>query len=104
MAAHWILEGVRTVTANVISATLVSGNQRWLLIGAYLAPSGDPDNELTTIKTKYRHHPRLPVILLGDFNADLDKDNCDQAIAVATTAQHLGVEDTFHKHTQRKQH
>jgi len=103
-AAHWILEGIRTVTANVISATLVSGNQCWLLIGAYLESSCDPDNELTAIEAEYCHHPRLPVILLGDFNADLDKDNCDQAIAVATTAQHLGVEDTFHKHTQRKQH
>ncbi len=102
-AVHWILEGVRTVTANVISATLVSGNQRWLLIGAYLAPSCDPDNELTAIETEYRRHPRLPMILLGNFNADLDKDNCDRAIAVATTAQHLGVEDSFHKHIQRKQ-
>jgi len=39
MGQHWMLEGMRAVSANVISATLVSGTQRWLIIGAYLSPS-----------------------------------------------------------------
>jgi len=101
--AHWTLEGMQAVTANVTSAKLVLGNQCWLLIGPYLAPSCQPDNKLMATEVEYCHHPRLPVIWMGDFNADLEKDNCDQAIAIATTAQHLGVVDIFCKFTQKKQ-
>jgi len=32
--------------------------------------------ELTNIKAEYCHHPRLPVIWLGNFNADFGNDSC----------------------------
>ncbi len=32
---HWTLEGTRALSANSISATLVSGKNRWLLLGTY---------------------------------------------------------------------
>jgi len=99
---HWMLEGMRAVSANVISATLVSGTQRWLIIGAYLSPNCKPDDELTAIETEYRRNPRLPVIWLGDFNADFGDDTCERTIAISTTAQHLGVEDVQHKFHQQK--
>jgi len=72
---HWTLEGMRAVSANVLSVTLVSGTQRWLLIGAYLSPTYNPNLELTNIKAEYCHHPRLPVIWLGNFNADFRNDS-----------------------------
>jgi len=99
---HWMLEGMRAVSANVISATLVSGTQRWLLIGAYLSPNCNPDEELTAIETEYRRNPRLPVIWLGDFNADFGDDTSERTIAISTTAQHLGVADVQHKFHQQK--
>jgi len=99
---HWTLEGMRAVTANVVSATLVSGTHRWLVIGAYLPPSCSPDNELTAIEAEYRRSPRLPVIWLGDFNANLGDDLCERAIAISTTAQHLGVVDMLHLFPQKK--
>ncbi len=52
-ATHWTLEGMRAVTANVISATLVSGTHCWLVIGTYLPPSVQPDMELTAIEAEY---------------------------------------------------
>jgi len=101
-ATHWTLEGMRAVTANVISATLVSGTHRWLVIGAYLPPSVRPDTELTAIEAEVRRSPRLPVIWLGDFNADLEDERCERAIAISTTAQHLGVVDLLHHFKQKK--
>ncbi len=48
-ATHWTLEGMRAVTANIISATLVSGTHCWLVIGTYLPPSVRPNVELTAM-------------------------------------------------------
>jgi len=47
-------------------------------------------------------HPRLPVILLGDLNADLDDTSSARSIAISTTMQHLGVTDIFHHFPQKK--
>jgi len=103
-ATHWTLglEGMRAVTANVISATLVSGTHRWLVIGTYLPPSVRPDVELMAIKAEYRRSPWLPVIWLGDFNANLEDEMCERAITISTTVQHLGVVNLLHRFKQRK--
>jgi len=99
---HWTLEGMRAVTANMVSPTLVSGIHQWLVIGAYLLPSCSPNNKLTAIEAEYWRSPRLPVIWLGDFNANLGDDLCERAIAISTTAQHLGVVDMLHLFPQKK--
>jgi len=101
-ATHWTLEDVRAVTTNVISATLVSGMHRWLVIGAYLPPSLRPDNELMAIEAEYHRNPQLPVIWLGNFNATLGDNTCARAVAISTTAQHLGVVDLLHHFKQKK--
>ncbi len=88
--------------ANVISMTLVSGTHCWLVIGAYLPPSVRPDIELTAIKAEYWHSPRLPVIWLGDFNANLEDEMCERAITISTMAQHLRVVDLLHRFKQWK--
>jgi len=102
---HWTLEGMRAVSANTISATLVTGNQRWLLLGTYLTPNEPPDDELDRIETEFRRHPHLPVILLGDLNADIDDATDERSIAIATTLQHLGTIDVlprFHQKNRRR--
>jgi len=47
----WTLEGMRAISANTISATLVTGDKRWLLLGTYLSPNEPPDDELDKIET-----------------------------------------------------
>jgi len=99
---HWTLEGMRAVMVNVISMMLVSGMHHWLVIGAYLPPSVRPDIELMAIEVEYWHSPWLPVIWLGNFNANLEDEMCEQAITIATMAQHLGVVDLLHQFKQQK--
>ncbi len=65
-AKHWTLEGMRVLLANSISATLISGDQRWLLLSTYILPNVEPDAELNVLEMEASRHPRLPVILLGD--------------------------------------
>jgi len=90
------------VMANVISMTLVSGMHCWLVISTYLPPSCRPDNELMAIKVEYWRNPWLLVIWLGDFNANLGDDMCEQAVAISTTVHHLGVVDLLHHFKQKK--
>jgi len=99
---HWTLEGIRALSANSISATLVSGKNRWLLLGTYLTPNAPPDNELDLLETEYRRHPQLPVIVMGDLNADVGDLTSDRSIAIATTMQLMGATDIFHKFPQKK--
>jgi len=96
---------MQAVSANTISATLVTGNQRWLLLGMYLTPNEPPDDELDQIETKFQRHPHLPVILLGDLNADIDDATDECSIAIAITLQHLGtinVLPRFHQKNRRR--
>jgi len=102
----WTLEGMRAISANTISATLVTGSQRWLLLGTYLTPNEPPDEELDRIETEFRRHPRLPVIIMGDLNTDIDDTTDERSIAIATTLHHLGTHDVsplFHQ-KHRRQH
>jgi len=99
---HWTLEGMRAISANSISATLVSGKNRWLLLGTYLAPSIPPDDELDRLETEYHRHPHLPAILMGDLNADVTNLTSNRSITIATTLQHIGVADIFHKFPQKQ--
>jgi len=100
---HWLLEGMRAISPNSVSATLVSGDHRWLLLGTYLSPNESPKAELNALELEHHRNLRLPVIIVGDFNTDLDNDSDERSIAIATTMQHLGVIDSLHRFPQ-KQH
>ncbi len=102
-STHWTLEGMRVLSANSVSAVLVSGMQRWLLLGTYLSPNLEPDVELNVLEMEADRHPRTPVIVMGDLNTDLDDVNNARSIAIATTMQHLGAADCFHRFPQTKQ-
>jgi len=100
--AHWILEGVRTLSANSLSAVLVSGTKRWLLLGTYLSPNEDPESELGILEVEGQRHPNVPVILMGDLNADLNDNANIRSIAITTTLQHLGTADIFHCSSRKR--
>ena len=70
----WSVEGTKAFGPNVIRTTLVSGNKRWYIIGAYIPPSEDNGETLNCITQASTtvNNPNLPVILLGDFNVDLN--------------------------------
>jgi len=108
---HWMLEGMQAVSGNTISATLATVNCQWLLLGTYLTPNEPLDDKLDGIKVEFQHHPHLPVILLGDLNADINDTSDKQSIAIATMLQHLGMTDVlplFHqkncRHTMHHHH
>jgi len=94
--AHWTLDGMCVLSANLVSAVLVSREQQWLLLGTYLSPNLEPDAELNALEMEASRHPHTPVIIMGDLNTDLDDINNARSIAIATTMQHLGATDCFH--------
>jgi len=98
---HWTLEGLRVLSANTISATLVSGTKRWLLLGTYLNLSDDPDAELDILEMEFHRHPSLPVILLGDLNTDINDTTDAHSIAIASTMDLLGVTDASNRFPQK---
>jgi len=100
--SHWILEGVRTLLANSLSAILVSGMKCWLLLGTYLSPNVDPESKLGMLEVKGQRHPNVPVILMGDLNADLNHNANTRSITITTILQHLGTMEIFHCFIQKK--
>lgn len=52
---------------NVVSAVLVSGFRRWLVVGCYLSPTDDPTDTLAWVDAACSRI-NIPRILLGDFN------------------------------------
>ncbi len=93
--SHWILEGVRTLLANSLSAILVSGTKCWLLLGTYLLPNVDPDSKLGILEVEGQCHPNVPVILMGDLNADLSDNANAGSIAITTMLQCESIHSTF---------
>jgi len=76
--------------------------KRWLLLGTYLLLNVDLESELGILEVEGQRHPNVPVILMGDLNADLNDNTNTWSIAITTTLQHLGIMDTFHRFIQKK--
>lgn len=70
-AANWHVEGVKRFGPNVIGATLVSGNWRRSIIGAYIPPSETNGETLKFIQLAAHKLRKNSIILLGDLNVDL---------------------------------
>ena len=69
-AEDWHIEGVKTFGPNVIGATLVSGEWRRSIIGAYIPPSEEDGKTLESIRLAAHKLRKNPLILLGDLNVD----------------------------------
>jgi hypothetical protein len=72
-AKSWCLESFVCHGPNVLSCVLVSGDQRTLLIGAYLPPNSLAD--LAHLEEALQRYPKYTPILMGDLNIDLAKTN-----------------------------
>ena len=112
-AGHWALESVKCFGPNVIRATIVCGQKRWSLIGAYVSPSNERYSETLDFITKAyseSNNFNWPTILLGDLNIDLDKysngdlseRSCQRKIATATLISTLGLVSIRGRFRQRQ--
>ena len=74
-ADDWVLESIKTFGPNVIRGTIVSGQKRWYIIGAYIPPSEEDGRTLDCIAQAREsvHNHRWPTLLLGDLNCDLGR-------------------------------
>jgi hypothetical protein len=92
-ALFWLVKGIQTHGPNIISCTLVAGNNFWMLIGANIPPSKDSGETLMFIDEAVRIHKHL-VILLGDINLNLhDNFGSDHADDIALSLALHGLED-----------
>jgi hypothetical protein len=90
----WWIEGERAHGPNVMSCILVSGKQRWNVIGTYIPPSESNGKTVNFINEAVQYcSTKDPYILLGSLNADLDhpKDICNDNIT--TMVLLLGLDD-----------
>ena len=114
-ARHWALESVKCFGPNVIRATIVCGQKRWSLIGAYVSPSDERYSTTLDFITKAyseANNFNWPTILLGDFSIDLDLDkyssgemserSCQRKIATATLISTLGLVSIRGRFRQRQ--
>ena len=68
----WEVEDLSIDSGNVISCTLVSGEQRTRLIGVYLSPT-EYEGETLDVLSQVAQAADDPVMMLGDFNANLSE-------------------------------
>jgi hypothetical protein len=100
---HWHMEAVRKHGHNVMSAVFVTGHVRYGIIGAYIPP--DDISGVNFIAQANKALPQgLPLLLLGDLNADLasPRDARSQEIAAEMAAH--GLEDILLHFRQRRRY
>jgi hypothetical protein len=97
----WTIEAVRVYSPNVISYQLVTGNRRFACVGAYIPPADT--TPLEPITTAVEEMPtRLPLILMGGLNADIERPRDNRATEVAFLAASFGLEDLLRHFRQRR--
>ena len=108
-ADGWTLESIKSFGANVIRATLVSGQKRWYIIGAYIPPSEEDGGTLDAIAAAGEStNQRWPIILLGDLNCNLDKPEgnsiigAERRMETATLMSTLGLSNMMDRFRPRK--
>ena len=96
-AEGWGLESTRIFGENVIKTTLVCGRQRKILIGAYIPPSEEDGTTLGCIQQARDsvRNPNCPIILLGDFNVDLDNPAGNQAVGAERRLETAALVDSM---------
>jgi exonuclease III len=98
----WSIESVRTHGSNVLSCILHTGRTRYPIIGVYLAPSHLDD--LPHIQHALQCFPREKVILLGDFNTNLDDFTKPRTRQILQICAQYDLQDMLSHFKQRQQH
>ena len=88
--SSWHLESIRSFGPNVIGALLVSGQQRWNLVGCYIPPSESDGTTLSYVHSAAQRFSH-PLLLLGDLNVNLDHPNSPRDLAISASLATLGV-------------
>ena len=91
---YWQVESSIFHGPNVISATVVSGNSRYGIVGAYVPP-----NDTTTsihIAAALGRFSNRKVILVEDLNLDLDSVESARDMEIANVLADSGLLDMHH--------
>lgn len=102
-SSGWHLENSDVSRPDIATAELVSGTVRYLLVGCYLSPTLDPTPYLETISSIVQQ-TKLPTIVLGDFNADINHPKSERDAQVAATFASLHLSDAASHFKLRKRH
>ena len=89
---NWTIEGVHFYGPNVLRCTLVSGTDRWSLVGMYIPPSEEDGSTLSFFHEAVRS-TNHNLILLGDINVDLQQIEDDRLEDIATALTLVGLQD-----------
>jgi len=90
----WSIEGLCSHGPNVLSCTIVSGDHRYSLIGAYIAPSETDGDTLQFLAEAVHTRCAHPLIFLGDINVDLQAMEFDaRAEDIASALALFGLRD-----------
>jgi len=103
----FVMEGTKAFGPNVIRATLVAGDKKWTVIGAYIPSSETDGSTLALLAKAWRTAPTShEVILLGDLNVDLYMETfrADQERQWNTidVVGKMGLTDLFYCFRQKK--
>ena len=74
---------------------VVSGNSRYGIVGAYVPPN-DTTTTMHIAAALRRFSRQRKVILVGDFNLDLDSIESDRDMEIANTLADSGLLDMHH--------
>ena len=89
---NWTVEGIRLYGPNVLSCVIVSGMDRWSLLGIYIPPSEEDGTTLSFLQQAIRD-AQYSLILLGDINIDLRIIDDDRSEDIATALTLVGLQD-----------
>ena len=72
---------------------VVTGETRWYIVGAYIAPADEGTMEMV-VKAIRRRPPGAELLVAGDLNADILAPEGRRAESIATDLATEGLEDT----------
>ena len=87
-----MVEAVEKCGPNVMVWQVVTGETRWYIVGAYIAPADEGAME-TVVKAIRRRPPGAELMVAGDLNADILAPEGRRAESIATDLATEGLED-----------
>ena len=90
---HFVVEAVERCGPNVMGFQVASGERRWYIVGAYVAPEDEVTME-TVVAAIGRKPPGAELMVTGDFNVDtMEPEGDRRAENIATDLATAGLED-----------
>ena len=89
---RFAVEAVEKCGPNVMVWQVVTGETRWYIVGAYIAPEDEGTME-TVVKAIRQRLPGAELMVAGDLNADILAPEGRRAESIATDLATEGLED-----------